>query len=247
MKNKGGKQRTNLIGKKFNRWLVLEDKANNKSGHSQWLCRCECGNEKIIAGYSLTQNTSKSCGCYSKETSSINGKKRLQDFINKQFGAWTVLSRGENRGSCTTWRCKCQCGNESIVQAGNLTSGQSTSCGACYYKRSNKKRYRTDSRSKNVDKAKYSLWRKQVYKRDKFTCVCCGKKGRPLNAHHIDSFNWAEEKRYDVNNGVTLCSGPNFCHEQFHQKYGCGNNTKKQFENFMENQGETKDVSDNTK
>jgi len=28
-----------------------------------WLCKCECGKEKVIRGYSLTSGNSKSCGC----------------------------------------------------------------------------------------------------------------------------------------------------------------------------------------
>lgn len=76
----------------------------------------------------------------------------------------------------------------------------------------------------------YGVWRKQVYERDKYTCQCCGsRKGGTLNAHHLDGYNWCEEKRTDVNNGVTLCET---CHKKFHMKYGIKRNTKEQFTTY---------------
>lgn len=50
-----------------------------------------------------------------------------------------------------------------------------------------------------------------------------------MNAHHLNGWNWCEEGRYDVDNGVTLCES---CHLDFHNKYGYGNNTEAQFEQY---------------
>lgn len=54
-----------LTGKKFGNLLVIEYKNNGK-----WLCKCDCGNEKIIRGNNLKRGLTKSCGCYNKETTS---------------------------------------------------------------------------------------------------------------------------------------------------------------------------------
>lgn len=79
----------------------------------------------------------------------------------------------------------------------------------------------------------YTNWRSLVFKRDSYSCVCCAdSRGGNLMAHHLDGYNWCVEKRTDVNNGVTLCKN---CHIKFHKCYGYGNNTKKQFEEFMLN------------
>ena len=74
-------------------------------------------------------------------------------------------------------------------------------------------------------------WRQAVFKRDNYTCVCCGDSiGGNLNAHHLNGWNWCKEQRYDVDNGVTLCEN---CHLKFHKVYGYGDNTKEQFNKFI--------------
>lgn len=77
----------------------------------------------------------------------------------------------------------------------------------------------------------YHQWRVTVFIRDKNTCDCCGYKGKEINAHHLDGYNWCKEKRVDVNNGVTLCEE---CHKKFHKIYGYGDNTKEQYEEYKE-------------
>lgn len=79
----------------------------------------------------------------------------------------------------------------------------------------------------------YAYWRREVYKRDKYTCQCCGYDGGGnIQAHHLDGYNWAIDKRTEINNGITLCE---VCHKEFHSEYGNGNNTKEQFKEFLEN------------
>jgi len=78
---------------------------------------------------------------------------------------------------------------------------------------------------------KDTIWREKVYEKDNYTCVVCGdNRGGNLNAHHLYSHNRYIDKRYDVNNGVTLCEA---CHKAFHDKYGYGDNTKEQFDEFI--------------
>lgn len=40
------------------------------NGQATWLCKCECGNEKVIRGHSLRDGT-KSCGCLIREINKI--------------------------------------------------------------------------------------------------------------------------------------------------------------------------------
>lgn len=57
-----------LSGKRFGNWSVIERTGSNKKGNSLWRCRCDCGNERIVVGYSLTGGKSTNCGCKRRET-----------------------------------------------------------------------------------------------------------------------------------------------------------------------------------
>lgn len=65
-----------ITGQRFGRLTVLEYAGTNNWHKSLWLCRCDCGNEKIIAGESLRRNRTRSCGCldHEKHLSSPNRK-----------------------------------------------------------------------------------------------------------------------------------------------------------------------------
>jgi len=78
----------------------------------------------------------------------------------------------------------------------------------------------------------YKEWRTKVYERDNYTCQCCGdNKGHNLVAHHLNSHDWAKSERTDVDNGLTLCD---VCHTDYHNIYGYGDNTKEQFDEYLE-------------
>ena len=60
-------KKVDMIGKRFGRWKVLEEAARAKCGAVKYLCKCDCGKEKIVNGVSLRNGTSQSCGCYNRE------------------------------------------------------------------------------------------------------------------------------------------------------------------------------------
>jgi 5-methylcytosine-specific restriction endonuclease McrA len=53
----------------------------------------------------------------------------FRDITGQTFGLWTAVERAPNLGRATAWTCRCSCGNRVAVQAGNLFSGKSKSCG----------------------------------------------------------------------------------------------------------------------
>jgi hypothetical protein len=55
------------------------------------------------------------------------------------------------------------------------------------------------------DMRKQAIWSKAVRTRDNFTCQWCNKRGVDLHAHHLEGFTECPEKRWDINNGITLC------------------------------------------
>lgn len=56
-----------LTNQKFGRLLVVKRMGSDKFKHSIWLCKCDCGNIKIIASNHLKRGNTKSCGCLAKE------------------------------------------------------------------------------------------------------------------------------------------------------------------------------------
>ena len=59
----------NLSGLKFGRLTVEKYYGKNKRGKALWICRCCCGNKKIVIGGALTTGHTKSCGCLNREIS----------------------------------------------------------------------------------------------------------------------------------------------------------------------------------
>jgi hypothetical protein len=60
-----------LSGKKFGKLLVIKRVENNEFGKAQFLCRCDCGNQKNIVGASLYNGWTKSCGCLHRDLMSL--------------------------------------------------------------------------------------------------------------------------------------------------------------------------------
>lgn len=124
----------NLKGKKFGRWTVIEKAERPKHIKDKdlyWLCKCECGTERIVNGRDLRNNKSTSCGCLRKETLTLKLKK---DLTGKRFGKLVVLKEiGESFLKCGTknfvWECQCDCGNKINIPTYALTSGKSNHCG----------------------------------------------------------------------------------------------------------------------
>ena len=116
------------IGMQFGRLTVIDmaqDYVERKSGRrrDRWLCKCECGNQTIILGNSLTKKKrpTKSCGCLRRE---------VEDLSGHVFGRLTILSRAPNKpNGRTAWYCVCDCGNQCIVGTKELKNGDTRSCG----------------------------------------------------------------------------------------------------------------------
>lgn len=52
-----------------------------------------------------------------------------KDIIGKKFGKLTVMNEYKKIPNGTMWKCKCECGNETFVYRGKLTTGHTRSCG----------------------------------------------------------------------------------------------------------------------
>lgn len=70
-----------LSGQKFGRLIVVSRGQNDKYGKTKWICKCNCGNEKIVSIRELKTGHSKSCGCLRQETTTKRNLKRPYHWI----------------------------------------------------------------------------------------------------------------------------------------------------------------------
>lgn len=119
--------REDLTGRRYGRLTVCREiKQAEKSRRHYWLCRCDCGNEKVVEESHLKTGHTKSCGCYRRELL----MKRWVDLTGSKFGRLTVLSkvkRAENTDEY--WECLCSCGCRVVASKENLCAGKTKSCG----------------------------------------------------------------------------------------------------------------------
>lgn len=115
---------SNLAGQRFGKLTVIRRVANDKQGHSQWECQCDCGNVHVVkAGY-LKNGHTKSCGCWKQTTYN----PRIVDRTGKRYGRLTVIRFAGTKDGKSWWECQCDCGNTIIVPQQSL-HGNTNSCG----------------------------------------------------------------------------------------------------------------------
>jgi very-short-patch-repair endonuclease len=123
--NTCGQCTNDFMGRRFGRLVVIDRAENDKFGHRHWVCKCDCGNIKIVKADSLKRGLTQSCGCLHSEV--VHSMKFI-DLTGQKFGKLTAESYHTENGK-VYWKCKCDCGNYTTVVAQNLKNGHTQSCG----------------------------------------------------------------------------------------------------------------------
>ncbi len=111
-----------LRGLRFGRLVCLEPtERRGASGGVVWRCQCDCGNTCLADSGQLRKGYKKSCGCLQHPP--------LKGFLGQRFGQLTVIGYDGRRGGKHYWRCRCDCGQQTVVCQSNLQSGHTKSCG----------------------------------------------------------------------------------------------------------------------
>lgn len=117
-----------LTGQTFSRLTVLSraQRRSKTNRVARWLCRCSCGNTKIVDSAGLRSGQTRSCGCLQRELT----KDRFQlQLLNQRFGRLLVVEQAPSRRGNSAWKCRCNCGSIVVVAGNKLTSGWTQSCG----------------------------------------------------------------------------------------------------------------------
>jgi hypothetical protein len=156
-----------------------------------------------------------------------------------KYGMVTILKKSENVG-CSIGRC--DCGTIRDFLNWNLVSGKTKSCGCLKslnfenierVKGENHPNWKggiSSERSRVSVSYEYKKWRKDVFERDNYACVCCGN-DNSIQTHHLATYHENKQLATDLMNGVTVCAT---CHRAFHRQYGRKNNSKEQFKEFCQ-------------
>lgn len=97
MENGKGETYNEMIGKRFGK-LVATESVFTK-GKIYWICKCDCGNKKIVRQDHLIRGEILSCGCKRKEVSGlVNRKHGMKN--TRIYRIWRNMhSRCENKKS----------------------------------------------------------------------------------------------------------------------------------------------------
>ena len=171
-----------LTGHTFGRLTVLRFNGIDKHHTAQWVCRCECGEEKAVAAGSLRSGRTRSCGCLNSEVA----RGSFSDLTGQQVGRWTVLRRSGSNKSGATWLCVCECGQTQAVSAGNLVNGHSRSCG-CFKLESSRARLKKDLSGEQFGKLTVLRRTKSINGKTMWICTCeCGTEKRVAGRHLLN-------------------------------------------------------------
>lgn len=84
-----------LVGRRYQRLVVLAFAGVNRYGRREWRCRCDCGSETVVVTGELTTGSTKSCGCCRRKWPTMREFLSARD---GQPGCWEYPSRRSGIG-----------------------------------------------------------------------------------------------------------------------------------------------------
>ena len=228
-------------------YQVITEEKDYKNNRTKLHYICPSGHEGKIDVHSFMRGVRcKTCAGLKMTKENTMPYENIKSYIEGENGnrCKLISFKNEYQNTKTKLEIQCKCGNTfktDFINFKHENKKQCNECGLELRSKENSPNWRGGTSSerdiiKNSDE--YKNWRSSVFKRDNYTCQCCGdNKGGNLEAHHIENFSEYEELRFDINNGITLCKK---CHNpnqkgSFHHTYGTHNNTKEQLNKYIKN------------
>lgn len=113
------------IGFRMGKLTVVADTGERKNGYTIWMCACDCGGATRLDTRTLQRGTVRDCGCMAKV------KPGQKDLTGQRFGRLVAIEPTQERSAkgATVWKCRCDCGEETLAPVTQLTQGFKKSCG----------------------------------------------------------------------------------------------------------------------
>lgn len=170
------------------------------------------------------------------------------DLTGKRFGSLIALDYTNSADrKRRLWRCKCDCGNESMVQTANLTSGHVKHCQQCGYKELAKKRTTHGKRRTKL----YTKWCSMRRRCEEKSCKSYkdyGAKGIKVCDEWKDPqkfFDWAESHGYKEGLEIDRIDvNGNYCPGNCRFVTRLENANNKTSNHYVTYNGETKSLAD---
>lgn len=201
-----------ITGERYGRLTVIKYAGIGLKRDATWLCRCDCGKEKVFTSLHLRNGYSTSCGC-------IGHPNRRIDLSGKKSGKLTILKRDESRmgePGGARWICLCECGEIRSYPAHPLKIGAIKSCG-CIQRRTDQEVYYTKYKGNAEAKHReFSLTIDEFWNIVTQDCYLCGAHptlrrtsskgngGHKIIVNGIDRMD--NTKGYTVENSRPCCS-----------------------------------------
>ena len=214
--------------------ILLEKAYTNISTPMKYICKCGEESKKSLSCFE------KDYKCHKCNKKSLYDKRKFTLEAAKEIfekaGCKLLATKYENSKVRMPFLCECM--NTGEVSLHQFQKG--SRCKKCEMKKKRGENHHnwnpdlTDEQrnEKRFRKPENRIWRTKVFERDNYICqICFSTNCNRLEAHHLDGWNKFAQKRFCVENGITLCKED---HKEFHSKYGRGNNTKKQFEEYRQ-------------
>lgn len=136
----------------------------------------------------------------------------LIDLTGKRFGRLLVIGRAGTKSDSPLWKCKCDCGNESLVTTRSLKSKNTQSCG-CIHSEQLIKRNILSTKHGGEKERLYGVWhamKQRCLDKNRKDFESYGGRGIFVCREWIDDYGcfreWALKNGYDSNAPYMICT-----------------------------------------
>lgn len=193
-------KRDAVVGKKFNRLLVVEQLGKNKHGKYSVKCLCDCGKECTALEATVKSGHTKSCGCFKSE---VTSERFRVDYTGAKRGRLTMLRDVGTKNGTRQWECLCDCGKTHVTNGSSVFFGHTLSCG-CLHSENTKIANTTHGMSHSKEYFIYNTMLARCYNENNEKFPHYGARGITVSDSWLESFANFYEDMGKRPEGLTL-------------------------------------------